>query len=56
MTVLELTEREVQTLRGILLVEQSELQELISNEESKKDKNELESELKRVISILNKLK
>ena len=55
MPVLELTERETQTLQGILLVEQNDLKDLISDENNVKDKEELEAELARVESMLNKL-
>lgn len=54
-SVLELTPRETETLKGILLVEKAELEDLISDEDNKKDKKELEGELKRVDSMLNKL-
>ena len=55
MPVLELTEREAQTLQGVLLVEQNDLKELIADEKNAKDKEELEAELARVKSILQKL-
>ena len=51
---LELTEREVQTLNGILLVEKDDLKDLIQNSDDK-DKKELEEELERVKSIKDKL-
>ena len=55
MPVLDLSSKEAQTLKGILLVEKSDLEELISNEDNAKDKKELESELERVNSMLQKL-
>lgn len=55
MPVLNLSNKEAQTLKGILLVEKSDLEELISNEDNAKDKKELESELERVNSMLQKL-
>ena len=54
--VLELTNKEANTLKGILLVEKSDLEELMSNEDNAKDKKELEGELERVDSMLQKLK
>ena len=42
--VLELTNAEKQTLIGILRVEKSDLEELMSNEDNAKDKKELEGE------------
>lgn len=56
MPVLNLTDREVQTLVGILLVEEQDLKELIETADSPKDKAELEGELERVESIKAKLK
>lgn len=56
MPVLNLTDREVQTLVGILLVEQEELKDLIETSNDVKDKKELEGELERVESIKAKLK
>ena len=53
--VLELTNKEANTLKGILLVEKSDLEELMSNEDNAKDKKELEGELERVDSMLQKL-
>lgn len=53
--VLELTNKEANTLKGILLVEKSDLEELMSNEDNAKDKKELEGELERVNSMLQKL-
>ena len=50
--VLELTNAEKQTLIGILRVEKSDLEELMSNEDNAKDKKELEGELERVDSML----
>jgi len=55
MPVLELSNEEANTLKGILKVEKSDLEELISNEDNAKDKKELEGELKRVNSMLQKL-
>lgn len=51
--VVNLTEKEVQTLKGVLLVEQ---QDLIESADNAKNKNELEGELERVNSMLDKLK
>lgn len=56
MIVLNLTEREAQTLKGILLVEQEELKDLIETSNDVKDKKELEGELARVESLLIRLK
>ena len=53
--VLELTNAEKQTLIGILRVEKSDLEELMSNEDNAKDKKELEGEFERVNSMLQKL-
>lgn len=50
MTKLELTEREAQTLNGILLVEEDDLKDLIQNSDDKDKK-----ELVRVKSIKTKL-
>lgn len=55
MPVLELTNAEKQTLIGILRVEKSDLEELMSNEDNAKDKKELEGELERVDSMLQNL-
>lgn len=55
MPVLDLSSKEAQTLKGILLVEKTDLEELISNEDNAKDKKGLEDELKRVNSMLQKL-
>lgn len=55
MPVLDLSNKEAQTLKGILLVEKSDLEELISNEDNAKDKKGLEVELERVNSMLQKL-
>lgn len=55
MPVLELTNAEKQTLIGILRVEKSDLEELMSNEDNAKDKKELEGELESVDSMLQKL-
>ena len=55
MPVLELTPREVETLKGILLVEKSDLENLVAEEENARDKKGLNDELKRVESMLNKL-
>ncbi len=54
MPKLELTEKEAQTLNGILLVEEDDLKDLIQNSDDK-DKKELEEELERVKSIKDKL-
>lgn len=55
MPALDLSNKEAQTLKGILLVEKSDLEELISNEDNAKDKKGLEVELERVNSMLQKL-
>ena len=55
MPVLELTQREAQTLQGVLLVEKNDLKDLIADENNAKDKEELEAELTRVESMLKKL-
>ena len=36
--IIELTKAEVQTLKGVLLVEQNDLKELIDNEDNSRDK------------------
>ena len=55
MPVLELTQREAETLKGVLLVEKSDLEDLIAEEENARDKKGLKEELKRVESMLDKL-
>ena len=55
MTVLELSNEEANTLKGILKVEKSDLEELIQQEGNPNDKKGLEQELERVNSILEKL-
>ena len=55
MPVLELTQKEAETLKGILLVEKSDLEDLITEEENARDKKGLKEELKRVESMLDKL-
>lgn len=55
MPVLELTAEERNSLIGILKVEQSDLEDLISNETNEADKEGLQIELKRVNSMLDKL-
>ena len=55
MPVLELTPREAETLKGVLLVEQNDLEDLIADEKDARDKRELKEELKRVESMLSKL-
>ena len=55
MPVLELTQREAETLKGVLLVEKSDLEDLIADEKDARDKKELKEEFKRVESMLNKL-
>lgn len=55
MPVLDLSNKEAQTLKGILLVEQQDLKDLIESADSTKDKKELEGELERVNSMLQKL-
>ena len=52
--VLDLSSKEANTLKGILLVEQQDLKELIETADNSKDKKELESELERVNSMLQK--
>lgn len=54
--VLNLTDREAQTLKGILLVEQEDLKDLIKDCDNTKDKDELEEELERVNAILERIK
>ena len=53
--VLDLSNKEANTLKGILLVEQQDLKELIESADNAKDKKELEGELERVNSMLKKL-
>ena len=53
--VLDLSNKEANTLKGILLVEQQDLKELIESADNAKDKKELEGELERVNSMLQKL-
>lgn len=53
--VLNLSEREAQTIKGVLLVEQEDLKDLIKDCDNAKDKKELEGELQRVESIINKI-
>lgn len=53
--VVDLTEKEAQTLKGVLLVEQQDLKDLIESADNVKDKKELEGELERVSSMLKKL-
>ena len=55
MVVLNLTKEEANTLKGILLVEEQELIDLIDSSDDAKDKKELEGELKRVQSIKENL-
>ena len=55
MPVLELTPKEAETLKGILLVEKSDLEDLVAEEENASDKKGLKEELKRVESMLDKL-
>ena len=55
MPILELTPKEIETLKGILLVEKSDLEDLVAEEENARDKKSLNDELKRVESMLNKL-
>ena len=54
--VLNLADKEAQTLKGILLVEQQDLKDLIESADNAKDKKELEGELERVNSMLQKIK
>jgi hypothetical protein len=56
MAVLDLSSKEANTLKGILLVEQQDLKDLIETADNSKDKKELEGELKRVNSMLQKIK
>lgn len=55
MPVLELSNEEANTLKGILKVEKYDLEELIKQEDNPKDKKGLEQELERVYSIFEKL-
>ena len=55
MPILELSNKEANTLKGILIVEQQDLKNLIESVDNSKDKKELEGELKRVNSMLQKL-
>lgn len=55
MPVLDLSNKEANTLKGVLLVEQQDLKELIETSDDPKDKKELEGELERVNSMLQKL-
>lgn len=55
MPVLELSNEEANTLKGILKVEKYDLEELIKQEDNPKDKKGLEQELERVNSIFEKL-
>ena len=55
MPVLDLTNKEANTLKGVLLVEQQDLKDLIETSDNSKDKKELEGELERVNSMLQKL-
>ena len=45
MVKLELSKDEIRTLQGVLLVEQSDLNDLINTIEDKKDRTELKHEL-----------
>jgi hypothetical protein len=56
MPVLDLSSKEANTLKGILLVEQQDLKDLIETAYNSKDKKELEGELERVNSMLQKIK
>lgn len=55
MKEIKLTSDEIRTLTGMLLVEQSELDDLINTANDRKDKKELEHELVNVESIIEKL-
>ena len=55
MPVLDLSNKEANTLKGILLVEQQDLKDLIESSDNAKDKKELEGELERVNSMLQKI-
>ena len=55
MPVLDLSNKEANTLKGVLLVEQQDLKDLIETSDDPKDKKELEGELKRIDSMLQKL-
>ncbi len=53
---LEITKAELETLKGILIVEQNDLRELVENEDNPRDRKSLKAELDRVSSMLNKIK
>lgn len=53
--MLDLTKEEIETLYGILITEKEELKDLIETV-SDADKAELQGELKRVDSMINKIK
>jgi len=55
MPILDLSNKEANTLKGVLLVEQQDLKDLIETSDNAKDKKELEGELERVNSMLQKL-
>ncbi len=53
---LDISKAELETLKGILIVEQNDLKELVENEDNPRDKKSLQAELNRVNSMLNKIK
>ena len=53
--MLNLNEKELNTLYGILLTEAQELKDLIETVDNESDKNELTSEAKNVDSMLKKV-
>lgn len=53
---LDISKAELETLKGILIVEQNDLKELVVNEDNPRDKKSLQAELNRVNSMLNKIK
>ena len=53
---LEITKAELETLKGILIVEQNDLKELVENEDNPRDRKSLKAELDRVSSMLKKIK
>lgn len=53
--IVELTNEEINTLIGVLLVEKNELKELIKKEVNLRDKTSLKEEYAKVESMLNKI-
>ena len=53
---LDISKAELETLKGILIVEQNDLKELVENEDNPRDKKSLQAELNRVNSMLNNMK